>query len=204
MTTVDRAAEPSAEPLDGPESVAGVRAGPVTPLGDEQGAESRTAPRNAAARRGKANSDRGKRAERALVAWLREHGWPGAERTVRTGHRAHGRVSADRGDVDGTLGLAWQLKDVADAALHKIPTWLSDTDAQRVAAGADVGVLVIKRRGHADVGEWWAHVPLGALVPDAALPGDIAAVPVRLAVADVALILRRQGYGSPLTDGAEA
>jgi hypothetical protein len=204
------AAELPAEALSAPVSA---ETPPVDPTDDPdaaEAAESRTAARNANARRGKANGDRGKRAERALVAWLRAHGWPGAERTVRTGHRTRQRVSVDKGDVDGTPGVCWQLKDVADAALHRVPVWLNETERQRMAAGADLGVLVVKRRGHSDPGDWWAWVPLvtlmhGVMTP-AAASGIGAArmftVPVRLAVADLAPILRHQGYGTPFDGDA--
>lgn len=204
------AAELPADRLSGAESVQACAAAPSGQPDAAEPAESRTAARNAHARRGKANGDRGKRAERALVAWLREHGWPGAERTVRTGHRSRTRTSADRGDVDGTPGLAWQLKDVADTTLHRVPVWLNETERQRVAASADLGVLVVKRRGHADPGDWWAHVPLVSLMHGVMTPAASAGigaarmfdVPVRLALADLAPILRHQGYGTPFDGDA--
>lgn len=196
-------AELPADALSAPVSAAtGVPVSSGQPDADNA-AQTRSAARNAAARRGKANSDRGKRAERDLVTWLRGHGWPGAERTVRTGHRTRTRTSVDRGDVDGTPGVAWQLKDVADSALSLIPKWLAETEAQRVAAGADVGVLVVKRRGHADPGDWYAFVPLVELMHEVMTPAAsrgigaaaMFAVPVRLAVADLAPILHGRGYG---------
>lgn len=148
-----------------------------------------------ASARGRANGERGKRAERALVTWLRAHGWPHAERTVRTGHRVPGRVSADRGDVDGTPGIVWQCKDVQETRWHLIPAWLDDTEDQRRAAGANVAVLVLKRRGYADPGSWWAWVMLDDLVPV-----ELYAVPVRLFVRDLAVILRHSGYGERLDE----
>ncbi len=114
---------------------------------------------------GKANGEKGKRAERDLVTWLRRHGFPGAERTVRTGYHTPARQRVDTGDIDGTPGLVFQVKDVADRLLWKVDGWLRETEAQRLAAGADVGVLVVKRRGHADPGHWWAWMPLCGLMP---------------------------------------
>jgi len=163
-----------------------------------------TVRREAASARGKANSEKGKRAERDLVGYLRARGWPGAERTVRTGHRTPGRVSADRGDIDGTIGLAWQAKDVSDGALYQVPTWLDDVNAQRAAAGADIGVLVVKRRGHADPGDWWAWLTLDDVVHPLTTntltgyryPAALFVVPVRLAVGDLVPILHYWGYGT--------
>lgn len=157
-----------------------------------------------ASQRGRANGEKGKRAERAMVSWLRGHGWPGAERTVRTGHRVPGRVHADQGDIDGTPGLVWQLKDVAERRWSQVPTWLADTEAQRDAAGADIGILVLKRPGHADAGDWWAWLCLADLLPepvelDAYPATPITAVPVRLTVADLAPILHHVGYGTEAT-----
>src|SRR5688500_3530498 len=64
--------------------------------------------------RGKYSREKGATAERHLVAWLRTHGWPGAERAVRTGYRTADRTSVDPGDVTGTPGLVWQVKNRVD------------------------------------------------------------------------------------------
>lgn len=170
-------------------------AGPVCPTTGQDAPDAPTAVSgpSRAVSRGRANSAKGKRAERSLVTWLRTHGHPGAERTIRTGHRVPGRVSADRGDIDGTPGICWQVKDVDDRALWQVSEWLDATERQRQAAGADVGALVVKRRGQADPGAWWAYVPLGVLAPT--VPANLAALPVRLAVADLVAVLGRYGYG---------
>lgn len=47
---------------------------------------------------GRSNRRRGADAERRVVAWLREHGWPGAERAVRTGYRTATRAGTTTGD----------------------------------------------------------------------------------------------------------
>lgn len=172
----------------------------MTPGTDAVTVHGSTSGQQSAVQRGRANGERGKRAERDLVAWLRAHGWPGAERTVRTGHRVRGRVSADRGDIDGTPALVWQVKDILERDHCRIPQWLAETEAQRVAAGADYGLLVIKRRGHADPGDWWLWLPLGDLMHEALSwathhPRDLYAVPVRLTVRDAAPILHHAGYG---------
>lgn len=146
---------------------------------------------------GRANLTKGRVAERRLVSYLRASGWPGAERTVRTGYRvAGGREGADQGDVDGTPGLVWQVKAVAETRHYLVPTWLAETAAQRDAAGADFGVLVVKRSRAAHPGQWWAYLPANEF---ARLAGgfirDLTG-PVRLELRDLVLWLRLAGYGT--------
>ena len=115
------------------------------------------------AKRGKANRDKGARAERAVGTWLRAHGWPHAERAIATGHRSGERVRADHGDITGMPGIAVQVKDVATLdEPAKLGAALTDTDCQRLAAKADYGLLVQRRRGVADVGCWWAWLRFDA------------------------------------------
>jgi hypothetical protein len=161
----------------------------------------------------KAHSDRGKESERLAAAGLRELGFPHAERVVRTGYRVAGRELPDAGDIDGTPGVVWQVKAYTDrragrsstaAAELAVPEWLAQTEAQRRQAGADVGVLIV-RRDRALAPRWWAFVDAGVLAglligPRSHLehPTDI---PVRLELADVCTILRAAGYGTPLEVG---
>ncbi|HEX5522819.1 MAG TPA: hypothetical protein VFX53_05195 [Pedococcus sp.] len=156
---------------------------------------------------GKANLAKSKATERAVAAYYRVSGWPGAERTVRTGYAVAGRRSGDRGDIDGTPGMVTQVKVVATATSAQVESWLADTEAQRLAAGADVGILIIKRPGHAHPAHWWAYVWLDTLVRlvggTLRRPG---AYPVRFELADLLWLLREVGYGTPLAaeSGEEA
>jgi hypothetical protein len=101
-----------------------------------------------AAERGRSNRRKGHDAERAVCRWLRDNGFPGAERSVRSGFTAHDRTVADAGDITGVPGLVFQVKDVARS---DVPAWMAETELQRQAAGADHGLLVQRRRGTADV-----------------------------------------------------
>lgn len=121
-----------------------------------------------------ANKRKGTAAESALVTFLRGHGWPFAERRALTGAK-------DRGDVTGTPYIAWEQKSAARICL---PEWLRETETERVNAGADYGVLVVKLRGvgAANAGNWAAVMPLRQMTD----------------------LLRRAGYGDAPTERESA
>lgn len=146
----------------------------------------------------KANIRKGKERERNVVTYLRVNGFPGAERTVRTGYRNSGRMSPDQGDINGTPGLAWQVKDMAEREWWRIPRFMIETQEQAKAAKADLGILVVRRPGHAHPGEWWAHVYLHQVVGLLGLPYDAAPpnVPVRFELQYLVPILLDAGYGT--------
>lgn len=153
-----------------------------------------------ASTRGRANREKGAVAERQLVNWLRENGWPGAERAVRTGYRTATRTSADPGDVTGTPGLVWQMKYTARFEKpSEFAANVAETEAQRAAAGADHGLLVQRRNGTADVGKWWVHVTGRAfaalLFPDREEVPEFECV-ARLTLAELVPLLWRAGYGT--------
>lgn len=153
--------------------------------------------------RARASRNRGITAERALVRYLRDNGFAGAERAVRTGYRTPDRISADPGDITGTPGLVWSVKD---CATERITTWFDELEHMRNAVTADVGLLVVKRRGHANPGEWWCWLWLGDLAAlltasDVVIPRELAwtLAPARLELADVVGLLRRGGYGDAVS-----
>lgn len=173
-----------------------------SPPDDLQKQNSTAAKKRSRSEIGRANLAKGKAQERKVVSYLRVNGWPGAERTVRTGYHAPGRISRDRGDIDGTPGIVWQIKDVAERDWWRIPQWLAATEEQRNAAAADVGILVIRRAGHATPAEWWAHLYLHELVGLACGVYDQVTpnVPVRLELQHVLPLLHDAGYGTPTED----
>ena len=95
---------------------------------------------------------KGTAAETAVVNHLRENGFGGAERRA-----LHG--SLDQGDITGTPGVAWEVKN---HKRYSIPEWLGETEEETANADADYGVLVVKPVGIGTtrVGEWWAIMPL--------------------------------------------
>lgn len=150
--------------------------------------------------------------ETAVVRYLVANGFGGAERTA-----LHG--SADEGDITGTPGLGWEVKagHVAEAATDgSVATWLAEAECERRNRGADVCVLITKRKGRGAqrAGEWWAWLPgwafynlaaaafstgrlyLPSLTPGSNLP------PIRCTLAEVVTMLRRAGYGDPIEASA--
>ncbi|MDA4120119.1 MAG: hypothetical protein OK436_05985 [Thaumarchaeota archaeon] len=84
------------------------------------------------------NKAKGSAFEVAVCAWLRENGFPYAERRVQAG-------SQDRGDVAGIPGLVLELKN------HKtmdLSGWMDELRAEKSNARAVTGAVVVKRRSH--------------------------------------------------------
>lgn len=101
-----------------------------------------------------ANKRRGDDAERAVRDYLRSNGYPHAERT-RAGY------TRDYGDIHPCPGLVVQVKNTRD---YRWTEWWTQLAEQVADARADHGVLVRKRRGVGDAGEWIAAVPLAEYV----------------------------------------
>src|SRR6476469_3650305 len=106
---------------------------------------SRQAPTVDRSRLGAANRRRGAEAERKVAVWLRENGFPGAERAVRTAYTAGGRTAVDPGDITGLPAIVVQVKDDASNAVE---AWLAETEQQRLGAPgtvpAHLGLLVVR------------------------------------------------------------
>ena len=148
---------------------------------------------------GAANRRRGIQAERDLARWLRGNGFPHAERAVRTGFRAADRTSADPGDIAGTPGIVWSVKD---CAAEQITKWLVELDGMQGDAGTSgFALLVVKRRGSADPGRWWCwldlvDVLLLAMPPGTSVP-NTPLHPIRSEVGRIVPLLHAAGYGDP-------
>jgi hypothetical protein len=147
--------------------------------------------------RGRANRNRGLNAERDLCKWLRTNGFPGAERAVRTGFRTLDRTSADPGDVTGTPGIVWSVKD---CAVEQLGAWMAELDVMAtvhdgVNLDPPVALLVHKRRGHADPARWWCWMGVDQLID---LTGNETHLtfPVRVELGDFLPILHAAGYGT--------
>jgi hypothetical protein len=145
--------------------------------------------------------------ETAVVRWLQHNGWPTAERRALAG-------SADLGDIVGTPGLCWEVKagKAAEASTDgSVACWQNQTDAETKNSGADLGVLVCKRKGvAANVGRWWAWMRASDVAylrhgePSCGMAGESDAPDpwVRLTVDEAIALLRHAGYGTPLEEAA--
>lgn len=139
----------------------------------------------------RSNRNRGAEAERKVAGWLREAGgFPGAERAVRNGFRTIARVGLDPMDILGTPGIVWSIKDDKS---DRIEAWMFELDLKRQDLGADLGVLVQRRRGKADVGRWWVHVRFEYLADY--LPVGASGI-VRMELCLAARWLHALGYGT--------
>jgi len=93
-------------------------------------------------------------AETVVVNYLRDNGFPYAERRTLKGAK-------DRGDVAGCPGLCFEVK-YAGVNL-KISSWLGETDVESLNDGADYGILVVKPLGLGErsVASWYAVMTSG-------------------------------------------
>ena len=90
---------------------------------------------------------KGTRGESELVGYLRGF-WPNAERRALAGGK-------DKGDVINTP-VVWEMKN---ARRFQLSAWMDETEQERVNAGVDIGVLVIKRV-QKNIDKAYAIVPL--------------------------------------------
>lgn len=95
------------------------------------------------------SKQKGTSTETLVVNYLRENGWPYAERRALSG-------SLDKGDIAGMPGIAVEVK-YGNGTL-KIGPWLTETGIERLNAAADHGILVVKPfgMGEKNVGSFYA------------------------------------------------
>ena len=94
--------------------------------------------------------------ESSIRTWLREHGWPYADRRAQNG-------SADLGD----LRLSERIPFVVEAKTAKsttdrasLGTFVKELTTEVDNAGAESGAVVFKKKGTTDVGEFYAILPV--------------------------------------------
>ena len=86
---------------------------------------------------------KGTRWESAIVAYLRDHGFPHAERRALTGGK-------DLGDINAAPGLVIEAKD---QARHSFAEWLDEATTEGRNAHADVAAVWAHRRGKGSPGD---------------------------------------------------
>lgn len=92
------------------------------------------------------NRSKGTSFETLIARFMKDNGFPMAERRA-----LHGNL--DKGDINCGAPLVFECKA---AKRHELSGWLAETEQERVNAEADFGVLVVKRQGHATGGEQYA------------------------------------------------
>jgi hypothetical protein len=92
---------------------------------------------------GAASRNKGKRAELAVAAWLREHGWQAV-----TTRAASGMQRGD--DLVTDTGLSWEVKDHGK---FELSAWLDQAAGN---AGGRPAVVMAKRRGRGSPDGWYA------------------------------------------------
>lgn len=143
----------------------------------------------------------GTAAETAVTRYLRVNGFDGAERLA-----LHG--TNDEGDITLCPGVMAEIKGghaAETASDAQVEAWLVETEIERVNRGADIALLVLKRKGKgaASAGQWHAYLPGWAYAELATNDAFVryyanSLPPVRIAVADAARLIRYGGYGTPL------
>lgn len=147
--------------------------------------------------------------ETAVARYGKANGFPDAERLV-----LHGAL--DEGDIQLCRGVVVEVKGghAAETASDAvIASWLAEAEVERRNRAADVCPLVTKRKGKgaANAGSWWAYLPGWAYCYLAEMPPPVYSKPddfarryehapaVRITLAELATLLRRAGYGDPVT-----
>jgi len=91
--------------------------------------------------------------ETLVVNYLRDHGFPHAERRALAGIH-------DLGDITGTPGLVWECKNHQTL---KLAEWIEEAETERHNATADFGFVVAKRRGKGQAEDQYAIMNLATL-----------------------------------------
>lgn len=98
----------------------------------------------------------GTKNETAIKEWLRNNGWPYADRKVLAG-------AADEGD----LRLSERIPFVIEAKTAKsttdrasLGTFVKELEAEVKNAEAECGAVIFKRKGTTDIGNYYAIMPV--------------------------------------------
>ncbi len=97
---------------------------------------------------------KGTAAETAVAKYLRENGFPYAERRALTG-------TYDKGDITGCGPIVFEVKNHAKMDLAG---WIKELLDEIANAEAMTGAVVAKKRGTTFPGDWYAILPFGLFV----------------------------------------
>jgi hypothetical protein len=96
------------------------------------------------------SKNKGNAAERATVEYLRNNGYPFADR-MRSGW------SDDKGDIDNVPETCIEVK--AEKRID-LAGYMAELETEMKNSRAETGVVIVKRRGTSDVGNWYACAPV--------------------------------------------
>jgi len=84
--------------------------------------------------------------ERLIADYFKAHGFPFADRRVKSGAK-------DKGDIGG-VGIHDQrlVFEAKNTAKINLGTWANEAETERINLGAVAGVVIAKRRGTTDPG----------------------------------------------------
>ncbi len=97
---------------------------------------------------------KGRETEQLLVDWLHQHGVPYAERRRLTG-------SEDQGDIAGWPGICVEVKS---GARLDLAGWLEELAAEVRNSRAKHGFIAVRPKGKKNPDNWFAVLPLPALL----------------------------------------
>jgi hypothetical protein len=102
----------------------------------------------------------GSRFERTTADYLKDHLSEFIDRKVRTGAKDTGDIANVR--TASGRRVAVECKDYGGRL--NLAEWVREAEAERVNDGADVGLVVAKRRGTAKPGEQWVILTVDGLI----------------------------------------
>ena len=100
------------------------------------------------------SKQKGSKAERDVVKYLVEHGYKYADRRLAGD-------TFDKGDISGINGVCFEVKNRQKMDLAG---WIEELKVEIVNSKSTTGVVVHKRKGKTDVGEWYATMPFSLWV----------------------------------------
>lgn len=92
---------------------------------------------------------KGSQAERDVVKYLKENGFQYADRRLAG-------ATLDKGDISGIPGVTFEIKN---HATMKLSEWLDELSVEMTNDGAWTGVVVHKKKGQGNPGNWYATAP---------------------------------------------
>ncbi|TFG40323.1 MAG: hypothetical protein E4H44_00335 [Candidatus Aminicenantes bacterium] len=84
-----------------------------------------------------------------MVFYLQHVGYPMAERRALSG-------ALDRGDISG---VPRTMIEVKSCKTWQLSAWMKEVEVERRNADADIGLLVVRRKGFINPGDWYAIMP---------------------------------------------